>query len=256
MTTEEYIKKLQDIVERNAITDPSLKPLSRPSAYTELVDKNNIGETAYQRAIIQAGMSSLSGNKVTWLDIELPVVFRASSRRMSLDLIGESESKQLVLCELKYDKKQINPRSTGKPNTDSPLHAMLELLYYHALIAENAEQLQKSEIWHENKKGKWDWRACKDATLGIAANQTYWDRWQRYHKWKEIVDEVSRIKSELSPLPPVTFYRTLNPELPFADQAKEATITPYGKKGKSKETYRPTLGKSAETRWEEVSDLT
>jgi hypothetical protein len=259
MNIEEYKQKLQDLFEKNIPTDPSLGLLSRPGDYTKDVNKKTIGETAYQRALILAERSSLAGVGTTnWLDIELPVVFRASSRRLSLDLIGRAQNGPLVLCELKYDKKEINPNSERKPETDSPVHALLELLYYHILIMENAEKLQNCAIRHGNKLGDWDWCDCKKpdgVVLAIAANATYWTRWEKYHKWQEIVAKVASIKSELSPLSPVTFYRTLNPDLPFSEQAKGATITPYGKKGKSKETYRPTLGKSAEATWEEVSDL-
>jgi hypothetical protein len=167
---------------------------------------------------------------VTWLDIELPVIFGKSPRRRSLDLLGRDESNRLVLCELKYDKPDKALGANRKPTTDNPFDALDEILRYHPHVIENASRLQECNIAHTNRRGDWNWKECEmpdNNVLVIAANQTYWDNWQGYNPksgkggWQEIKNNIASRISKLPTKPVIKFYIT--PDSDFNIQAASVT---------------------------------
>lgn len=259
MNHTEIDETLQSAIKGDAVFGHALKASSKPGQFTERVNEKNTGETAYQRAIILAKKSNLKGiGHIHWLDIELPVSFGATSRRKCLDLIGRSNEKGMVLCELKYEKKQINPNSRAKPDADSPVYATLELLQYYLFIRENASALQRQKIWHANNRGNWNWTDCtkpKNVTLIVAANSTYWDKWKNHAIWEEQATKITQINSKLAPHVHVHFYRTPNPDRSLVGQAKDATpdsSNKTDKHGKMIKTYQPELGQSARIKWEKI----
>ena len=124
MNADEYKKVLRGLLNEQFKHDTSLVRLlsgldrtgeiqrSKAGKYRTDVDSKTIGESAYQRAIISAETATLGSEQVTWLDIELPVVFQPLRR---IDLLGRSSRSHLVLCELKHDGTSIDPCSKGKP---------------------------------------------------------------------------------------------------------------------------------------------
>lgn len=63
---------------------------------------HGISECAFQRAIILGEYSIVDKeDKITWIDIELPVDDSTSSRGKCIDLIGKDSQGHYVLCELK-----------------------------------------------------------------------------------------------------------------------------------------------------------
>ena len=199
---------------------------SCPKKFTEDVHPNNKGETAYQRAIFSGKntRSSLENTgDVTWLDIEIPVVFGKASRRSSLDLIGRAnQNNKLVLCELKY----ANPKTSYKSN--NPTYALLELLIYYYHIQKNMCALAEQEIRHTNPcVGEWNWNDCakpENIILAVVANKEYWDRWNNKNWPSNIATPIETIMGQLSFLD-IKFFET-------------ASI-PKGRKEKSNGRYEP-----------------
>lgn len=140
-------------------------------------------ETAYQRAIFLSKETTLNTlGKVTWNDLELPVVFSNSPRRRCVDLIGKLNNKTPVLCELKFTSS-----NSYYSNSPSPIYAVVELLIYYYLIKDNCEELDKKEVFHKDEKVisfKWsDFNS--NSIFIIVANEKYWDYWlKRYEKQK------------------------------------------------------------------------
>lgn len=236
MSAEEYKKCLSALLCAQIKNDASLEPLfsilnqtseiktSRADKYTTVVSPTNKGESAYQRAIIAAEKSLLNDVTVAWLDIELPVTF-APPRR--IDLLGRAD-KKLVLCELKYDGAQINPRSKGRPDTGSPLYALFELLIYYYHILRNSNELQEKALPHTNRKGNWTWPECenqKNVFLIIAGNINYWERWKTYHGWRTLLTQTNFVKNSL-PLA-IRFFSTPEPNPSFSEQSKKAGGIPF-----------------------------
>ena len=77
--------------------------VSTPGDYSTSI--RHTGECAFQRAIILNGTSSVNGDEIEWMDIELPVDERINPRGKCIDLIGKDSEGNYVLCELKFRKK-------------------------------------------------------------------------------------------------------------------------------------------------------
>ena len=133
-------------------------------------------ECAFQRAIIQGGTSTVKGEKITWIDIELPV-YGNKSRGKCIDLIGKDSKGNYVLCELKFRKKSDN----GGPN-----EATEQLKEYYSYI-KNAEDLKSRDLQHTNAKEKIDWErvAGENTRLFVVANEFYWNTWLKPSKKQE-----------------------------------------------------------------------
>lgn len=208
-------KNLNDILQQKQCDHPT-----SPATFTESVHKNNIGETAYQRAIFKATSANLGNfGMARWWDMEIPVVFNKSSRRPSLDLIGQlQDDKRMVFCELKY----ANPATGSKSN--GPVYALLELLVYYFHIQNNAGKLKHAKVahknspfpeWHEN----WDLsEKPENVFLIVAANETYWKRWAR-SDWKSAASSIVKT-CQLDTN--VQFFSTPDPTPFLIDQAEKA----------------------------------
>ena len=166
----------------------------------------SVGETAYQRAIYNGEFSELEDSVIQWLDGEIPVDINNASRRKCLDLIGKQiETNKLVLCELKYAKE-------NKDKKDSPLYALIELLFYLDLIKKNSKNLP---IGHEvTRVEKWEWSDINSSTiLIIAGNKNYWTYWRNKKTWFRdkiyTLDNLKKTLKQLSDLD-IRLYETEN----------------------------------------------
>jgi hypothetical protein len=240
VNAEEYKKVLQGLLNEQIKHDKSLDlllsildrtgviQLSKAGKYQTAVSSTNKGESAYQRAIINAEVATLGNEQVTWLDIELPVVFQPTRR---IDLLGRSSRSHLVLCELKHHGPRINPRSKRKPSgRGSPMYALFELLIYYFFILKHGRGLQEQTSAHTNRKGNWDWMEFKEQAnvrLVIAANRNYWVRWENYHRWDQLATRVSAVQARLRNLLAIQFFSTPDPTPPFPEQCKASSGTTF-----------------------------
>lgn len=220
-------------------------PKSRPGKFNPSVSQDNTGETAYQRSLFTSISIAVSNPEVeiTWLDMELPVVFGVSPRRPSLDLLGRDQNDRLVFCELKYDKPSSVLKPNTKPRTNSPVFALREVLTNHNHVKNNCRQLQDENIYHDNRKETWDWTDCENPNkilLLVVANHTYWKRWREYEPksgidaWSTQMREISNILSALPAGLEVKFFEA--PDEPFYQQTvtlnDEKRYIPNPAKGK------------------------
>lgn len=134
-------------------------------------------ECAFQRAIIQGKSSVVKGEKIKWIDIELPVNDSASSRGQCVDLIGMDTNGNYVLCELKFRKKSDN---------GNPIEATEQLKGYYEEIKKNATELNRIGLRHINATKIIDWEkvASPKTRLMVVANRFYWDTWLERSKNK------------------------------------------------------------------------
>lgn len=134
-------------------------------------------ECAFQRAIIQGKSSVVKGEKIKWIDIELPVNDSASSRGQCVDLIGMDTNGNYVLCELKFRKKSDN---------GNPIEATEQLKGYYEEIQKNKTELNRIRLGHTNATEKIDWEkvASSNTRLMVVANCFYWDTWLKRSKNK------------------------------------------------------------------------
>lgn len=154
--------------------------------FDKLQKSKDVGEKAYQRAIFPERTQLGLLGEVTWNDLELPVVFNKKSRRTSVDLIGKSDTNVPVLCELKFATK------TNYSNT--PLYAVIELLFYYYLIQANHKELNNKEVFHKNGN-RFDWSEFnQNSILIVAANKEYWEYWKGDYE-KQKIDIKSWINS-------------------------------------------------------------
>jgi hypothetical protein len=161
----------------NALLDVSNCTSDHPSSPKKpnLTNIKSTGEKALQRAIFNEKYSFLdyqNGNieKVTWLDLELPVILNINPRRCSLDLIGALDGIPL-LCELKYFEKSPS---------NHPLYAIFELLMYRYFIQCNYQKLDKYEVHHHLVLDNFKWDVIVknvSPVLIVAGNTKYWEYW-------------------------------------------------------------------------------
>jgi len=233
------LTKLRDILQLVSNYHPT-----SPDEFSTAVSNENVKETAYQRAIfLSQPRSTLDGvGVVSWLDMELPVVFGKKGRRRSLDLLGKTGTKQLVFCELKYDGKLHNPGSKAKPSAGSPLYAFFEILIYYFHIWNNKELLQESNLGHSNKRDGWVWSdsSPEGVKLIVAANERYWSQWKKNKIWPAMKEKIEEIKQALPDIS-IDFFQSASPEVEFFAQA-------VGKK-----TYLPSLGGNCGQVWKNVT---
>lgn len=127
------------------------------------------GEKAFQRAIMNGGISYLSTDKkdrVRWIDFEVPVGDSDTPRDNCVDLIGKDATGRYVLCELKFSGK-----STGN---GGPQEAADQLKNYAAQLAENVESIR----FHENAKEAFNPMryVAHPPRLMVAADLVYWGK--------------------------------------------------------------------------------
>jgi len=208
ITKEEFKEKLFHFIRvlgdssldelKEAITDPKNIQGNHPTTPgpANLESISSTGETAFQRGIFNCRHSLLdfkrtynTPEKVTWLDLELPVTFSGSQKRRCIDLMGVLDGIP-VICELKY--------SENSPS-NHPAYAMIELLMYYYFIRCNIKKLDQHNVHHKNAKS-FDWKVLetnKFPKLIIAANKAYWDYWFQQEDKKMILKLVRTLNEEL-----------------------------------------------------------
>lgn len=150
-------------------TETNRQPAHHPGTPPEEI--SNTGEKAFQRAIINGGISYMSTDKkdwVKWIDFEVPVGDSDKPRDNCVDLLGKDASGRYVLCELKFSNK-----SSGN---GSPKEAADQLRDYEKQFAENVDNIRL----HENAtQGAFNPKQYKERKprLLVAANFVYWANW-------------------------------------------------------------------------------
>ena len=201
-------------------------------------------ETAFQRAIFNNQHTPLQfynsqKSLVEWLDLELPVAFNEKvPRRPPLDLIGRFTeglySGSYCVCELKFGN-----------SGDSPQYGIFELLTYLYWIEKNWEGLKKEKVYHKLPDHKsWDWenvvRENEPAFLILAANQSYWDKWEAGSK--EIFELQDKLKNDMTVM--LTFFSAQNVDNDYFKNQK-----------KNKEFYKPEFINIVDP-WQEITKIT
>lgn len=208
ITKEEFRVKLLNFISKSNINDLSyLKDIleseehitgdhpSKPSK-PNLDRIKSTGEKAFQRAIFNGKESfldykKLSGlEKVTWLDIELPVTLNKNSRRNCVDIIGSLDGIP-VLCELKY--YECTP-------SNHPIYGVVELLVYYYLIHNNYQKLDKYNVHHHLVIKNFKWEVIVNngfPKLLVVANKDYWDYWFGRISKTELVNQVMELGRQL-----------------------------------------------------------
>lgn len=127
----------------------------------------NTSECAFQRAIIEGQYSLLNGEKIEWLDIEIPVDYSGNARGKSLDLIGMDSKGNYVLVELKFRK--------GSRDNGNPEEAAFQLKEYLQYIKQNYSHLHGHS--ENGKPIDWEKVANGKTRLVVSANKRYWESW-------------------------------------------------------------------------------
>lgn len=150
------------------------------------------GERGFQRALLNAESLHIKATgkpeKITWFDIELPVVFSKNTpRRNCVDLIGEWGSSK-VMCELKF------ATDTNKGRATSPIYALAEVLYYYHCVLRNMGPLDEYKVHHKDQK-VFDWVAVAshDTRLVVLANALYWNYWRKRESAMAILNKAISI---------------------------------------------------------------
>jgi hypothetical protein len=213
LTKQEFKNELEKIISNNSkiSANKNLKNKLEDLKYTEeshpsnpkSLSKNGIadvGEKAFQRGIYYGESTSLNYSslkpleKITWIDIEIPVVLSNKSRRPCIDIIGTTES-NLILCELKHSKEKINP-------TESPIYAVYELLIYYYFVRCNFKNLDIEKVYRpiaQEKEFNWE-KYLKDSVplLLVTANASYWKYWFKRENYKtELLKEIADLEKKL-----------------------------------------------------------
>ena len=84
---------------------------------------------------------------ITWIDIELPVVFSGVARRRSIDLIGHSPKAGSFLCELKFNRE---PGPATLPD-----YAILQAILYYRSVAISHTDLDKENVYRKPAAFRW-----------------------------------------------------------------------------------------------------
>jgi hypothetical protein len=135
-------------------------------SYSEEVSTQNLGETAFQRALFNSADLEWKGHPISWLDIEIPVVFGKNSRRRCVDLIGRHPELGAFLCELKYSK------SDSRAASNLGLYAILEVLIYLGAVRKFYSELIEYEVWRNDII---PWAEIRENTnVVVLANQRFW----------------------------------------------------------------------------------
>lgn len=147
----------------------SERPPHTPGKYNPTVSVRNKYETALEKAIINKGFSYVNGEKIQWLDGELPIEAKHSDYKR-LDLLGLDSSGRYVLCELKFS-------GDGEGNK-GPADADGQLMDYGTLVRSYGRWFR---IHTGLKLGHlFDLQgfiSC-EYRLMVAADQSYWANWK------------------------------------------------------------------------------
>lgn len=188
-------------------TETNKLPAHHPGTPSEEI--KDTGEKAFQRAIMNGGMSYLSADNkdwIEWIDFEVPVGDSDKPRDNCVDLLGKDASGRYVLCELKFSGK-----SAGN---GSPQEAAEQLKDYAKQLADNIDNIRL----HENAaKDVFDPKQYKDQIprLIIAADLIYWLK--RRHEPKD-----SRIENYAVFVKPNEFEKQKNGKVQYKPEMPES----------------------------------
>lgn len=149
------------------------------------------GEKAFQRAIVNGGISILSADKmdwVEWIDFEVPVGDSSKPRDNCVDLLGKDASGRYVLCELKFSGK-----SAGN---GSPKEAADQLLGYAKQLADNADNIRLHENVAQDAFNAKEYKKQKPRLI-IAADLTYWIKRRDEQKDARVENYAVLIKTDV-----------------------------------------------------------
>ena len=180
---------------RSLADAPSEPHPTKLGKFSAKVSKNNLGETAFQRALFKArkAVLNLDGaeEQITWKDLELPVVFSVRSRRPCIDLIGHSGRFGSFLCELKYERKEAG----GQGNL--PDYAILQALLYYGVVERDHTMLDKHRVYRGNRR-KFYWKdVSQSKTLMVLGNCNVWNKACQQENRKRITTLITDIHESL-----------------------------------------------------------
>lgn len=151
-----------------------MKQPHKTGDYNPKVDKKNKYETALEKAIINNTFSIVDGEKIDWLDGELPVEakMRDKAKYKRLDLLGLDSSGNYVLCELKFSGDCEANEGNGDPS-----EAEDQLKEYADLLKKDIEwfRLHKKRILDIpfNRSGF----SSRSPRLMVVTDEAYWKIW-------------------------------------------------------------------------------
>jgi hypothetical protein len=135
------------------------RKIAKPSA-------KNSGKAAWQRKLYDAC------DDIEWYDINLPIgQIKCDNGKISsykIDMLGY-EGDTYILCELKSTDYE-----------EAPFDALLQLLAYYAMLAQNAAALDANNVHHTNARNsafKWE-DVCENVKLLLKAPYEYWHYWE------------------------------------------------------------------------------
>jgi hypothetical protein len=224
LDTEKNLQKLSEIIQ-SYVKDSYH---SNPGPFS--LEIKDVGEKAYQRAILSSTASLNTIGEIYWKDLELPVVLSEKRRRPCIDLIGSLTDGTPVLCELKFAPKE------AKKLKDSPIYAAIELLIYYYLITLNCKDLQAAGVRHVNGK-EFNWTHLTSSPLLIVgANDTYWNCWENEYQTRNI--DIKAWKQKL----PANVQLFSSEDFNFKEQRETERI----RKGAANALYTPNVGDKVE----------
>lgn len=178
-----------------SLADPvSKRHQTKPGAFSEMVSNNNLGETAFQRALYKSKRVVLcfedTEEDITWIGIELPIVFSARSRRPCIDLIGRSKRFGSFLCELKYAADERH----GAGNL--PDYAILQAVLYYAIVKRDHTALDDEKVYRNSDTFHWK-DVLQSKVLMVLGNQNVWNKAHKKDNLKRIATLIADIRESL-----------------------------------------------------------
>ena len=186
------------------------RPPHEPGVYNPLVNVRNKYETALEKAILNIGYSVVGGEKVLWLDHELPLEAKKRGYKR-LDLLGVDSEGRYVLCELKFS-------GDGGTGNGDPVEADEQLLRYMRLAREYGKWFALHKDLPHDVPFDLEAFLRDSPRLMVAADCAYWDFW---------AGRNSRRKSRRSLSPEIEHYMIDIEANAFSRQKAEAVGEEY-----------------------------
>jgi hypothetical protein len=186
---------------------------TRLGQFSEKVSANNRGETAFQRALYKANKAVLcmgnSEEEITWIGMELPIVFSGRSRRPCIDLIGRCKQFGFFLCELKYATHD----TYGAGNL--PDFAILQAVLYYEIVERDHHRLDSRKVYRNSDRFNWK-DVPQSKALMVLGNQNVWDKARKKDNPKRIAALITDIRELLG----ITVLLCFLPDYPFVGANK------------------------------------
>jgi hypothetical protein len=168
-----------------------------PGYFSKTVSDRNIGETAFQRALYSQPKINLvrsrQSTRLTWKDIELPIILSTKSRRRCIDLVGHTSRHGTFLCELKYAKLGAPPPGSM---TD---YAIFEALLYYAIVNRDYADLDENKVYHQPEPPRFNWEAVAGSRVVLVlANDCFWITARHNRNNERIVNLVAEVRESLN----------------------------------------------------------